>query len=360
MSAMVDELALESSFDFEPILDLSEKNFLIKGRYRILKLYFETTRTNIFLSVDVKLRRQVFVHVVKNQFFQRGKELKAWIQSIRRIKDLQSDGHHFSILDMDIWKKKFFVVTDFFEGVPLFNLLVSRRELPLDFILKMLANIASLLISARDQGLARHLVSREEFFIGRDSSIHLFRFSPPRFKLDVESQEGAIYFLGSLLYELLCAEKPFKGHRDTVGMEEAHLEAILRVRSNQTQANIFTQICELFVRSTSSNAENKISDLESWRDNVQRLGIQAQRLQEDYDQKIEKEQLNSAFDVVYALKGETEDLADDGETGSSNRFSRVWSGIEQVHKDGSNIELWFRWIAILIIFCSFFYKFYFA
>ena len=54
---MIDELALESSFRFEPILDLTEKNFLIKGRYRILKLYFETTRTNIFLGVDVKLRR---------------------------------------------------------------------------------------------------------------------------------------------------------------------------------------------------------------------------------------------------------------------------------------------------------------
>ena len=56
MSAMLDEVALESSFRFEPILDLTEKNFLIKGRYRILKLYFETTRTNIFLGVDVKLR----------------------------------------------------------------------------------------------------------------------------------------------------------------------------------------------------------------------------------------------------------------------------------------------------------------
>lgn len=358
MPAMADELALESSFRFEPILDLSGKNFLIKGRYRVLKLYFETTRTNIFLGIDTKLRKQVFIHVVKNQFFQRGKELKSWIQSIRYIKALESDGHHFTIMDMDLWKKKFFVVTDYFEGVPLFNLLVSKRELPLEFVLKTLSNIASLLISARDQELGQHIISREDFFTGRDGSIHLLRFNPPRFKLDTESQEGSIYFLGSLLYELLCAEKPFKGPRDTVAMEQAHLIAVLKVRANQTQSDIFTQICELFVRSVATNAENKISNLEFWRDCVQRLGIQAQRLQEDYDQKIEKEQLNSAFDVVYALKGDTDVPSETDAEKATTRFSRVWSGVEQIHASSRNAEIWFRWVAVFIILASFFYKFY--
>ena len=213
-------------------------------------------------------------------------------------KQLKAGVHHFEILDMDFWKKKFFVVTDYFEGVPLFNLLISRMELPLEFILKVLENICTLMISARDQGMGQYLVSREDFFIGRDGSIHLLRFTPPRFQLNSPTEEGAIYFLGSLLYELLCAEKPFKGRRDTIEMEHAHLEAILKVRSNQTQSNIFNQICELFVRSASSAVENKINNLEFWRDFVQRLGIQAQKLQEDYDQKIEKKQLNSAFDVI--------------------------------------------------------------
>lgn len=358
MASIPDEVALESSFRFEPILDLTQKNFLIKGRYRILKLYFETTRTNIFLGVDVKLRRQVFVHVVKNQFFQRGKELKSWIHSIRATKQLKAGVHHFEILDMDFWKKKFFVVTDYFEGVPLFNLLISRMELPLEFILKVLENICTLMISARDQGMGQHLVSREDFFIGRDGSIHLLRFTPPRFQLNSPTEEGAIYFLGSLLYELLCAEKPFKGRRDTIEMEHAHLEAILKVRSNQTQSNIFNQICELFVRSASSAVENKINNLEFWRDFVQRLGIQAQKLQEDYDQKIEKKQLNSAFDVVYALKGEPEDLKNQGEVSSTQeKFSRVWSGIENDSK-ASNFELWFRWIAVITILGSFLFKFY--
>ena len=52
---------------------------------------------------------------------------------------------------------------------------------------------------------------------------------PPRFKLDASSEEGAIYFLGSLLYELLSAEKPFEGRRDTVEMEHAHFKrAVLK------------------------------------------------------------------------------------------------------------------------------------
>ena len=248
-------------------------------------------------------------------------------------------------------------MTDHFEGVPLFNLLISKMELPLEFILKVLENICDLMLLARDQGLGQHLVSREDFFIGRDGSIHLLRFTPPRFKLDASSEEGAIYFLGSLLYELLSSEKPFKGRRDTVEMEHAHLEAVLKVRSNQTQSNIFNQICELFVRSASSAVENKINNLELWRDFVQRLGIQAQKLQEDYDQKIEKEQLNSAFDVVYALKGEPEELTKKEEVIPQDKFSRVWYGLESGSKV-SNFEMWFRWIAVTTIIISFLYKFY--
>ena len=65
---------------------------------------------------------------------------------------------------MDLWKKKFFIVTDYFEGVPLFNLLISRMELPLEAILaKVLENIGDLMLIARDQGLGQHLVSREDF-----------------------------------------------------------------------------------------------------------------------------------------------------------------------------------------------------
>ena len=200
----------------------------------------------------------------------------------------------------------------------------------MEFILKVLENICTLMISARDQGMGQYLVSREDFFIGRDGSIHLLRFTPPRFQLNSPTEEGAIYFLGSLLYELLCAEKPFKGRRDTIEMEHAHLEAILKVRSNQTQSNIFNQICELFVRSASSAVENKINNLEFWRDFVQRLGIQAQKLQEDYDQKIEKKQLNSAFDVSM-LKGQRISRIK-GSVVTQEKFLRVWSGIENDSK----------------------------
>ena len=97
--------------------------------------------------------------------------------------------------------------------------------------------------------------------------------------------------------------------------------------------------------------------MELWRDFVQRLGIQAQKLQEDYDQKIEKEQLNSAFDVVYALKGEPEELTKKEEVIPQDKFSRVWYGLESGSKV-SNFEMWFRWIAVATIIISFLYKFY--
>jgi len=66
--------------------------------------------------------------------------------------------------------------------------------------------------------------------------------------------------------------------------------------------------------------------------------------------KTEREQLNSAFDVVYALRGEQPAIP----AATENVYSRVWQK-NQVPSE-TDSEFVFRIIAVLIIVFSFCYK----
>jgi|GEM_PF-997403 len=372
MAAISDEITLESAFRREPILDLSKKNILIKGRYRILHLCFESTRTNVFQGIDLEQKRKVYVHVVKNQFFQRGRELKQWIQSIKVIQKLNASSGTFEILEMDLWKKKFFIVTDRYEGVPIFNLLSEQDELPLVFVLKLIDSMASLLQDALSKGFSSRLVSKEDLFVGRAGDVHLLRFAKGRVNQEFEEVEPELtdlYFLGTLMYELLTRESPFRDGRE-IESEKAHLWAVLKIRTNQSQKDIFESISELFVRLVGANAESRVSSLSELRVELKELTVRAVQLQEDFDERIEKEKLNSAFDVVHALRGDVEEEHFGSESEAQreipfeqegSRYSRVWASLDvgsKAFSDSWDMETMFRWAAVLFIIASFLYKFY--
>ena len=200
MTLTLDEISLESLFKFQPILDLSEKNFLIQGRYKVQKLFFETSRINVFLSLDTELRKKVFVHVAKNQFFNRGQDLKAWVSGVKAMKEIPTSPSVFNCSEMNLWKNKFFLVTDYFDGIPLFHLLQSKKELPLDFVLQTLIHLCEVLEQAREVRIPNRLISREDFFVNRTGNIKIMRFLPAKKGLDhkeiIESSNADIFYLG--------------------------------------------------------------------------------------------------------------------------------------------------------------------
>jgi serine/threonine protein kinase len=364
MALTLDEVSLESLFKFQPILDLTEKNFLIKDRYRVLKLYFETTRTNIFLAVDTELKKKVFVHVAKNQFFQRGKELKAWVASIKKMESLPGQRHRFHALEMNLWKNKFFVVTDFFEGIPLFHLLHARKELPLGFVLKILIHLCETLEDACQKKVSSRLISREDFFVDREGALRILRFLPPRMKVDdnetLDSSAADVFYVGCMLYELLSLERAFKKGRTEDELERAHFLAILKIRKNQTQKDNFEQICELFIRATTRRAENRIESLGEFHQSLVELHSWIQQVQENLDQEQDQEQLNSAFDVVFALRGgsvpeEVEDKSREAE--APKKYSRIWGEFDLAEASRWEPDRIFRWGALTMIIAAFAYKF---
>ncbi len=364
MSLMVDEIALESAFQFEPIMDLAEKNFLIKGRYKISKLFFETTHTNVFLGIDLELRRKVFVHVVKNQFFKQGKDLKAWVKTVQAMRPMKDSDHGFEILDMNLWKKKFFVVTSYFDGVPIFNLLLSKKELPLHFAVRVVLNVAQLLLEARKRDLPSRMIAKDDLFVGKDGSIQVLRFNRSRLELPKEDNSETetldVFYLGSLLYELLTHESPFRKGRTPDSLAKAHFLAILKVRANQMEKDNFGQICELFVRSVTLDVEKRIERISEFCDQLQGVLENSCQIRESLDEQMEMEQLNSAFDVVYALKGKAEASQPKKDLEQKPRkYSRIWHGFDVQEASKWAPDTVFRWVAVLLIITSFAYKFYF-
>jgi len=364
MALTLDEVSLESLFKFQPILDLTEKNFLIQGRYRVLKLFFETSRTNIFLSLDTELKKKVFVHVAKNQFFNRGQDLKTWVSSIKAMGSLPVESHRFRSFEMNLWKNKFFVVTDHFDGIPLFHLLQSRKELPLHFVLQVLIHLCEILEEARGLKVPNRLISREDFFVNRAGGLKIMRFLPPKKGLDneemVASPNADIFFLGCLLFELLTLERAFKKGRSADELERAHFLAILKIRKNQTQRDNFEQICELFVRATTRQAENRIESIIEFRKILEDLRKRVQTAEDSLHDQQEQAQLNSAFDVVYALKGGSTPPSQAEEQAPENtekKVSRIWNEFDLAEASKWEPEQIFRWGSLLMIIGAFIYKF---
>lgn len=364
MALTLDEISLESLFKFQPILDLSEKNFLIQGRYKVLKLFFETSRINVFLSLDTELKKKVFVHVAKNQFFNRGQDLKAWVSGVKAMKTIASPTSVFNCAEMNLWKNKFFLVTDYFDGIPLFHLLQSRKELPLHFVLQTLIQLCDVLEQARVAKIPNRLISREDFFVNRSGEIRIMRFLPAKKGLDheeiVESSNADIFYLGCLMFELLTLERAFKKGRSADELERAHFLAILKIRKNQTPKDNFDQICDLFIRSTTRQAENRIESIVEFRKILEDLKHRIQSTEDSLHDEQEQAQLNSAFDVVYALKGDSNQIKGEEIEPSPNsvkRVSRVWNEFDLVEASKWEPEQIFRWASLAMIIAAFVYKF---
>ncbi|MCJ8345134.1 hypothetical protein MJH12_06315 [bacterium] len=358
MALTIEQMAIEAAFRVEPVLNLSSKNLLIKDRYRVLNLLFETSKTNVFRGIDVKKKRHVFIYVMKNQFFRKNKDLRTWIQDIKGLKQLRKDDQVFEIFDMDLWKKKLFLVSNSFEGIPLIDLIHHRLELPLSFVLTTLLNLAQCLKKAKRNGLGTSL-SKEELYVSKDGNIQLLKFQKSSYQnhLLIDSDMEEVYFLACLMFELLMNKAPFAKQGANARLEGAHFLANLRVRKDQVESDIFDDLSQLFVMSAGVTVENSIDSLDLLMKKLSILLKKATRIQEGYEDKVEREELNSAFDVVSALQGDEEEI--DSLPSIKNEYSRVWSGLDV--KDDSRIDpdLIFKACAFFIILVSFAYKLYF-
>ncbi|PCJ20576.1 MAG: hypothetical protein COB02_03385 [Candidatus Cloacimonadota bacterium] len=360
MALTIEQMAIETAFKVEPVLNLINKNLLIKDRYRVLNLLFETSKTNVFKGIDVKKKRHIFIYVTKNQFFRRNKDLRNWIQDIKSLKKLRKDAQVFEVFDIDLWKKKLFLVTNAFEGIPMIDLIHHRLELPIPFVLNTILNLAECLKKAKRCSLSTSL-SKEDLYLSKDGSIQLLKFQKSLFNNHLlnKSDTEEIYFLSCLLYELLMNKAPFEKQGSTAQLESNHLLASLRVRKDQVSSDIFTELSEIFVTCAGMSVENSIDSLDKMMEKLSTLLKKSSLIQEDHEEKIEKEELNSAFDVVNALRGEDEIVEALSDSNFGNEYSRIWRGLDVENHSKFDSDLIFKSCAFLVILLSFAYKLYF-
>ncbi len=356
MALNYDEIALADAFKRDPLMDVSSSNLIVKERYKVLKLWAETSRTNIFTAYDLKDQKPVLAHIVKNHLFRQGEELQKWIKSVKSMRRLGEPTWCFELLDLDIWKKKLVCVTAPFDGLTLSHLLSSERELPLNFVLKILTNVSGVLKKAAALGYPSRNITREDLFINPEGEIRLLRFTASRMNDlspdQIRDVTPDLYFLSCLLYELICYQIPFTGNRRHVDLERAHFMARLKTRKNQSQKDLFGPIVDLFVRCSGKDSDNRIDSIDDLIQKLQKVWQESLRLHNAAEMKTEREQLNSAFDVVYALRGEQPAIP----AATENVYSRVWQK-NQVPSE-TDSEFVFRIIAVLIIVFSFCYKFF--
>lgn len=360
MAIKAEDVNLQTLFRVTAIADFSEKNFLVKDRFKVLELLFQTSKLNIYSGIDVQESRRVFVHVLKTQGFLKGRgELQDWVQQLRKMVAVDDKTRILQVLDMGLWRKKFVFVSEFFAGLTLFDLLLSKRELPIVFVLQVMTEISRLLVTAKKNGLKSMHINKEELFIAQNGTVKLLKFSPSRLEsvlpLSGSSDISAIYSSACLLYELLTNEIPFQAVRSHAEQERAHLLAVLRVRANHSCQEIYDQIAALFLSGVTKDVDNRINVLENFAGTCEKLWTKAVTMQEGADDLESLEQLNSAFDVVAVLRGV--DSPNPPERPTENEYSRVWRGM-MVKKLNPDAETVFRWLAVSAIILSFVYRFF--
>lgn len=355
MALSSEEIALESVFKSPALMDLSARNFVVKERYKVLRLLAETSRTNVFEAWDVKTRQKILLHVVKNSFFRRSEELQNWIKSLksmRRLKDFQGS---LPIEDLDLWKKKLVVATASFDGIPLMHLMESGARLPLEFVLKIGLKIGLNLKQAIELRVTSRNLSREDVFINREGEVRILRFSPSRI-LDLGPElcldcTGDLYFLGTLLFEMLVGEAAFSQKRNHAELERAHLVGCLKARYREAPESVVEGVADLFFFCVTRDVDKRFSKIQQFVDKSTGVLDEVKRIRTEMEIRTDKEQLNSAFDVVHALRGEAK-------VEKEPEYSRVWSGADAARRGSLDLEGWFRLIAVAIIVLSFCYKFF--
>jgi serine/threonine protein kinase len=218
------------------------------GRYEFVGLVGEGRHKRVYRAVDCHLGRDVALALIKAEAFDDLGEARVWreAESIERL-----SGHPNTVAFYDSGEDRYgrpYLVTELVEGGDLCERLAatSPQSIPLAEVLRIAGDVASALAHVHAHGIVHRDVKPENVWVTAGDAGKLGDFGlslpsgecqpgcgatiegtpaymPPEQALGAPTDERAdLYSLGTLLYELLCAQPPFVGD-DPAALVRAHL-----------------------------------------------------------------------------------------------------------------------------------------
>ncbi len=290
-------------------------NTVLKGAYKILAPYRETTNSFLFKGRLLEKPQELIIKIVKERYVKKANFIDQYTKVLEATSHLAGHPNILKMHDFDYIAQRFCVVTDYFESLSVEEMLSKGQTLPLALILKTLEQTAQVLGLAHREGLQHRHLKLDNILISPEShELRITHFSLPRsatstvpLRNKVFSVSSDILTLGILLYRLFCFEYPFAHRNELPELVSDKLETKLKTTYRELSPEDIQAICSLFIHSTTRDVNRRLGRYEEFIDEIQRLCLSCKPLVEKKKKQDAEEKRNSletAFDTVAALRGD--------------------------------------------------------
>ena len=218
---------------------------LIAGRYELQELVGSGGMSNVFRAYDRLLERQVAIKILHDQFGRDVDYVERFRREARSVAQL-AHPNIVTVIDRGEEEGRQYIVFEYVEGDNL-KALVSEGPLPIDEALRLGLQVARALDFAHKRGLVHRDVKPQNVLLNDEGQAKVTDFGIAR-SLDVQGvtqtgtvlgtsdyiapeqargqqvdQKTDVYSLGTVLFELLTGEVPYKGDNFvTVAMQHVN------------------------------------------------------------------------------------------------------------------------------------------
>lgn len=188
---------------------------ILNNKYQLQKLVAESTGFEIYLAVEAETGTEVVVKIMSEDIAKNEERVSAFSGEVKRFTCL-SHPALAHILDFDAWEGRPYLVTEHIEGQDVRSA-IKTASLTFEEIIRVVTEVGEVIYHAYDQGITPRYLKQSNIFRSMQGRTRILSFSLPRLKLvgsnENDAQAGVqsdLFFLGTLMYELLTGESPIR------------------------------------------------------------------------------------------------------------------------------------------------------
>ncbi|WHP38888.1 MAG: serine/threonine-protein kinase [Mollicutes bacterium] len=266
---------------------------IIKKRYEILEKLSVESFSQIYLSQDIKLNRQVILKILSPKTFLNKKTEEIFRNEIEITSQLR---HRYivNLYDYFTFENKWCLVLQYIKATTMRELLNRGEKFNEEKIKKIFLQILEALQFAEQKKIVHRDLKPENIFINQNNQVKIFDFGisvdhffssnvfsskpvgsakyiAPEIIVDQKiTTQSDIYAIGIMLYEILIGQVPYFNDDNKVIMKKHLYEKMIPAR--QYDSKISQQMENIIIRATAKNLDERYSNTQSIIDDFKKLG----------------------------------------------------------------------------------------
>jgi len=254
------------------------QGYRISGRYEILKLIGEGGMSNVYLAIDIFLKRQCAVKILRGDL---SHDEKFVIRFQREAISASSLSHPniVELYDVGEDKGRYYIVMELIEGKTLRQLVKERKTLSVYEVVDIAKQLSSALAHAHEKNVIHRDIKPHNIIIGSDGKAKIMDFgiamisnytmltntnsiigsvhylSPEQVSGKGADNRSDIYSLGIVIYEMLTGEVPFMGD-SAINIALEHLNNVVPSVKEQNM-NVPQSLENIIRKATAKKVSNR-------------------------------------------------------------------------------------------------------